>query len=97
MLLSTVSLNSIAYSSMAVSVISHLMLLKEISRRVFVFEVKFFLLMLLRLVVFLLLMLFIRVQIGIYFALIRNTKFYVDTIVNIFLWEMLLSIMFLVS
>lgn len=91
MLLSTVSLNSIAYSSMAVSVISHLMLLKEISRRVFVFEVKFFLLMLLRLVVFLLLMLFIRVQIGIYFALIRNTKFYVDTIVNIFLWEYYLA------
>lgn len=91
MLLSTVSLNSIAYSSMAVSVVSHLMLLKEISRRVFVFEVKFFLLMLLRLVVFLLLMLFIRVQIGIYFALIRNTKFYVDTIVNIFLWEYYLA------
>ena len=49
--------------------------------------------MLLSLVVFLLLMLFIRVQLGIYYVLIRNTKFYVDTIVNIFLWEILLSIM----
>ena len=47
--------------------------------------------MLLRLVVLLLLILFIRVQLGIYYALIRNTKFYVDTIVNIFLWEILLA------